>query len=265
LHSLDRFRRRRLLLSSRRRPAFRLFQKRATFIDPAALQTRRVRFTCPPFPKRPLLKHNQKRDKQMRIGIYARVSTSDQTCEQQLRDLREYVSVRGWVIEAQYVDDGHSGAKSTRPAMNRIMTAARTRKIDGIVVWKIDRWGRSMSHFVNSVQELQSLGVRFIAMTQNIDTDESNPTSRLMLNLLVAFSEFERELIIERTRAGLARARRDGKRLGRPRLVIDRERLAALHQDGWTVRAIAAEVATSPATVCRLLKSRCPPEAAPQR
>jgi hypothetical protein len=114
------------------------------------------------------------------------------------------------------VDHGQSGTKHSRPAMNRLMTAARVWKIDAILVWKIDRWGRSMPHFVASIQELRGLGVRFIAVTQNLDTDESNPTAKLMLNLLVAFSEFERELIVERTRAGLARARREGKRLGVP-------------------------------------------------
>jgi DNA invertase Pin-like site-specific DNA recombinase len=102
-----------------------------------------------------------------------------------------------------------------RAAMNRLMDAERRRLIDGIVCWKIDRWGRSMPHFVSSVQELRSLGVRFIAVTQGIDTDESNPTSRLMLNLLAAFAEFEREPIVERTRAGLQRARREGRMAGR--------------------------------------------------
>jgi DNA invertase Pin-like site-specific DNA recombinase len=198
----------------------------------------------------------------MRIGIYARVSTTDQTCEQQLRDLREYVAARGWRVEGEYVDNGHSGAKDSRPALNRLMTAARARRIDAIAVWKIDRWGRSMPHFVNSVQELRILGVRFVSITQGIDTDESNPTSRLMLSLLVAFSEFERELIVERTRAGLARARRDGKRLGRPRLVVDRDRVATLSRTGWTTRQIATELKVSPASVCRILKGR-PPETIP--
>src|SRR5688572_860146 len=113
----------------------------------------------------------------MRIAIYARVSTTDQDCAQQLRELREHAAARGWTIEGEYVDNGHSGAKDSRPAMNRLMAAARARRIDGILVWKIDRWGRSMPHFVASLQELQGLGVRFIAITQGIDTDESKPAS----------------------------------------------------------------------------------------
>jgi len=191
----------------------------------------------------------------MRIALYARVSTTDQDCSQQLRDLREYAAARGWSIQGEYVDNGHSGAKDSRPAMNRLMSAARARKIDAIAVWKIDRWGRSMPHFVNSVQELRSLGVRFIAITQGIDTDESNPTAKLMLNLLVAFSEFERELIVERTRAGLARARREGRIGRRKRLVVDRERIRQLDELGYSTREIGEEMSISAASVCRLLKA----------
>jgi DNA invertase Pin-like site-specific DNA recombinase len=95
--------------------------------------------------------------------------------------------------------------------MNRLMNAARRRAVDTVACWKIDRWGRSMPHFVQSVRELDSLGVRFIARTQGIDTDQANPTAKLMLNMLAAFAEFERELIVERTLAGLARARKEGR------------------------------------------------------
>jgi DNA invertase Pin-like site-specific DNA recombinase len=162
---------------------------------------------------------------------------------------------RGWTVQGEYVDDGHSGAKDTRPALNRLMAAARARKIDAIITRKIDRWGRSMPHFVASVQELRSLGVRFIAITQGIDTDESNPASKLMLNLLIAFSEFGRELIVERTRAGLARARRQGRIGGRPALVLDRERIARMDEEGHTMREIAEELGISAASVCRILKN----------
>jgi len=191
----------------------------------------------------------------MRIGIYARVSTTDQDCSQQLRDLREYASARHWEIEGEYVDHGISGTKDTRPAMNRLMDAARRRAVDAIVCWKIDRWGRSMPGFVASVQELRSLGVRFIAVTQGIDTDEANPTARLMLNLLAAFAEFERELIVERTRSGLQRARRAGRMGGRPRLVVNRAKVVAMNSDGMTTREIGEELDISAASVCRILKS----------
>src|SRR5262249_18366633 len=136
----------------------------------------------------------------MRVGIYARVSTTDQHCEQQLHELREYAKARRWKVEGEYVDHGVSGKKDSRPAMNRLMKAARQRAID---CWKLDRWGRSMPHLVQSIQELKSLGVRFVAVSQGIDTDEGNPMAKLLLHLLSAFAEFEHDLIVERTRAGL--------------------------------------------------------------
>jgi len=191
----------------------------------------------------------------MRVGIYARVSTSDQDCTQQLTALREYVSARGWTVQGEYVDNGHSGSKDTRPAMNRLIAAARKRSVDAIVVWKMDRWGRSMPHFIASLEELRNLGVRFIAITQGIDTDESNPAAKLMMNLLAAFSEFERELIVERTRAGLARARKAGRIGGRRPLVVDRKRVEELADEGATVREIGAEMGISPASVSRILRS----------
>ena len=190
----------------------------------------------------------------MRVGIYARISTTDQRCSQQLRDLRQYVQARGWELEGEYVDHGLSGRKDSRPAMDRLLQAARQRAVDVIVVWKLDRWGRSMSHFVASVQELRRFGVRFIAITQGIDTDESNPTSKLTLNLLAAFAEFEHELMVERTRAGLARARREGRIGGRRPLVIDRGKLQRLAEEGRSTREIGAALGISAATVSRILR-----------
>jgi DNA invertase Pin-like site-specific DNA recombinase len=192
----------------------------------------------------------------MRIGIYAPVSTTDQDCSQQLSELREYAAARHFDIQGEYVDHGVSGTKDSRPAMNRLMDAARRRAIDAIVCLKIDRWGRSMPGFVSSVQELRSLGVRFIAVTQGIDTDESNPTSKLLLNLLAAFAEFERELIVERTRAGLQRARREGRVGGRPKLVVSHTKIVRMAEDGATVREIGEELGVSAASVCRILKTK---------
>jgi len=196
----------------------------------------------------------------MRIGVYARVSTTDQDCSQQLRELRDYTLARGWKIEGEYVDNGLSGTNDSRPAMNRLIAAARRRAIDAIVVWKMDRWGRSMPQFIASIQELRNLGVRFIAVTQGIDTDESNPASKLMLNLLAAFAEFERELIVERTRAGLARARHAGRIGGRKPLVVNRDKISDLDQAGLTMREIAEEMGISAASVCRILKAHRPPQ-----
>ena len=107
-----------------------------------------------------------------RCALYARVSTSDQNCEMQLRELREYCQRRGWHVAGEYVDTGYSGSKASRPELDKLMHDARQRKIDAVLVWKLDRWGRSLAHSIQSIQELDSLGVRFVATTQNIDTDE---------------------------------------------------------------------------------------------
>jgi DNA invertase Pin-like site-specific DNA recombinase len=192
----------------------------------------------------------------MRVGLYARVSTTDQHCEQQLHELREYAKVRGWKVEGEYVDQGVSGTKDSRPAMNRLMKAARQRAVDAIVCWKLDRWGRSMPHLVQSVQELKSLGVRFVAVSQGIDTDESNPMAKLLLHLLGAFADFEHDLIVERTRMGLQKARREGRIGGRPRTIVNRVKIAEMDAEGYSLREIAEEVGVSAATVCRILNTR---------
>jgi DNA invertase Pin-like site-specific DNA recombinase len=188
----------------------------------------------------------------MKIAIYARVSTSDQTCEQQLHELRTYVSQRGWPTATEYVDT-ISGSKDSRPALNRLLADSRSRKVDCIVVTKLDRWGRSMSHLVASIQELEALGVRFIAPSQGIDTDHSNPTSKLMLNLLASFAEFERGLIIERTKAGQARARREGKVFGRPKLIINRQEILDLRAAGMKIKAIALRMECSVGFVAKVI------------
>ena len=104
----------------------------------------------------------------MRIGLYARVSTTDQNCDMQLRELREYAAARKWTVVAEYVDTGWSGSKASRPQLNRLMADARKRRIDAVCVWKLDRWGRSVADSIKSIRELTSLGVRFVAVTQNI-------------------------------------------------------------------------------------------------
>ena len=143
----------------------------------------------------------------MRAAIYARVSTTDQNCEMQLGELREYVRRHGWEIAGEYVDTGWSGAKASRPEFDRLMRDAAQRKFDAILCWKLDRFGRSLLHCKTALQQLQAHGVRFIATSQNIDTDESNPAARFLLHILMAAAEFERELIRERSLAGLKRYR----------------------------------------------------------
>jgi len=175
----------------------------------------------------------------MRTALYARVSTTDQSCEMQLRELRDYVARRGWQVVDEYVDTGWSGAKASRPELDRLLHDARTRRFDAVLVWKLDRWGRSVADSVRSIQELVSLGVRFLAVTQNIDTDETNPMSRFLLHILAAFAELEREMIRERVRAGLRNAKAKGKTLGRPKRIFRRDEARRLRASGMSWRKIA--------------------------
>lgn len=185
----------------------------------------------------------------MKAAIYARVSTQDQHCEVQLRELREYCKRRGWKKPAEYVDAGFSGSKASRPALDKLMRDASDRQMDIILVWKLDRFGRSVLNLSQQIQQLDSYKVRFVATTQNIDTDSSNPTSRLLLHILSAVAEFEREIIRERTRSGLARARELGKQLGRPKKVFRRDLVDELRGKAMSWRAIAQKLGVSLSTL----------------
>ena len=159
-----------------------------------------------------------------RVALYARVSTSNghQDPEMQLAELREYAGRRGWQIVEEFTDQGVSGCKESRPALNRLMADAHSRKFDAVLVWKIDRFGRSLKHLVNALAELAALGVAFISLRDNLDL--STPSGRLMFQIIGAMAEFERALIQERVRAGLRNARAKGRRLGRPRVIVDASR-----------------------------------------
>jgi putative DNA-invertase from lambdoid prophage Rac len=194
----------------------------------------------------------------MDCAVYARVSTTDQDCSMQVKELREYCFRRGWKIHGEYVDTGWSGAKARRPQLDMLMKAARLRHFDAVVVWKLDRWGRSIAHLIDSLQELTSLGIRFVAATQNIDTDESNPMARLLLHIMGAFAEFEREIIRERVKCGLEKARADGKELGRPRVLVDRQNVLRLRESGASIRQICAKMKLSHGTVQRALTAQPP-------
>jgi len=189
----------------------------------------------------------------MKVAIYARVSTTDQNCEMQLRELREYSARRGWEIAGEYVDTGWSGAKKSRPELDKLMAAAREHRVDGIVVWKLDRFGRSVLNLVEALGDLATWGVRFVAVSQSIDTDASNPTTRLLLHILAAVAEFERELTRERVMAGLKAARHRGRCGGRPRRVFRRDHALELHAAGMSQVAIARKLGIARATLQRLL------------
>jgi DNA invertase Pin-like site-specific DNA recombinase len=142
-----------------------------------------------------------------------------------------------------------SGAKASRPELNRLMADARIRRFDAVCVWKLDRWGRSVADSIKGIQELTGLGVRFVAVTQNIDTDESNPMARFLLHIMAAFAELEREIIRERVLAGVKAARAKGKQLGRPKRIFWRDEAARVRESGMSWRKIAAELRMPVTTV----------------
>lgn len=189
----------------------------------------------------------------MRIALYARVSTTDQNCEMQLRELREYTARRGWEIAGEYVDTGWSGTKASRPQLDRLMKDASVHQFDCILVWKIDRFGRSVSNLADALERLRLAGVRFISVTQNLDTDETNPMARFMLHILAAVAEFEREMIRERVKAGMNNAKRQGKSLGRHKVVFDRQKALDMGEAGVSIRVIASKLGVGRGTVQRLL------------
>jgi len=214
----------------------------------------------------------RKRRECVRAAIYARVSTTDQKCELQLNELREYVLRHGWENAGEYVDIGWSGAKANRPEFDRLMQDAGKRRFDVVLCWKLDRFGRSLLNCKTALQQLKSYGVRFIATSQNIDTDESNPASRFLLHMLMAAAEFERELIRERTLAGQQRYKQDftsgkvgksvysrsGRNLPphRPTKVFDREEVVRLRRQGRSYRQIAKSMGLGLGTVVRTLNER---------
>jgi DNA invertase Pin-like site-specific DNA recombinase len=195
---------------------------------------------------------------QSRVAIYARVSTIDkgQDPDLQLSELREYVERRGWTIVSEYVDKGHSGAKESRPALNRMMADARRRKFDVIAVWKLDRFGRSLKHLVTALADLESLGVTFVSLRDGFDL--STASGRLMFQIIGAMGEFERNLIRERVKAGMTNARRKGIRIGRPTgpaIAIDMRSVRARRAAGDSLRAIARDLGCSPSLLVKRAKS----------
>ena len=184
----------------------------------------------------------------MRAAIYARVSTLDQHVENQLEELRRYADARGWTA-TEFIDHGISGAKERRPALDEMLKAAKRRKFDVVVCWRLDRLGRNLKHLVTLLEELQVLGVSFVSLNEGIDL--GTPAVRLQLHILAALSEFERARIQERVKAGLARARAQGVRLGRPRVRIAGHTLAAV--EGLTVSEAAQRLGVSRSTAHRMM------------
>jgi len=190
-----------------------------------------------------------------RVAIYARISTIDkgQDVELQLRELRAFAKARGWRILQEYVDEGISGSQARRPALDRLLAACRRRQTDVVLVWRLDRLGRSLKHLIMTLDEFQSLGVAFVSLHEQLDC--TTATGQLLLHLLGAFAEFERAIIRERVKAGLANARSKGKRLGRPSLAIDFAQVKTLRKTGRSIRNIARALHVSPASVHKTLSA----------
>ena len=189
-----------------------------------------------------------------RAGLYARVSTQDQqTIPMQTRTMREYTARRGWTIVMQVKEIG-SGA-SQRERREQLLEAARRREIDVVLVWRLDRWGRSVTDLLATLQELEHLGVGFVSLTEALDL--TTPAGRAMAALLAVFAEFEREILRERVRAGLAHARQNGQRLGRPlTAALHADEVRKLYRAGRSKSDIARRLHIGRTSVRRMLKAR---------
>jgi DNA invertase Pin-like site-specific DNA recombinase len=190
------------------------------------------------------------------IALYARCSTAgaDQNPETQLRDLRDYCRARGWEHVTEYVDHGFSGTKDRRPALDRLMVEVKARRLDVVVVVAFDRFGRSVRHLVETLELFRHLGVEFISLREQIDT--GSPLGQAVFTIIAAIAQLERSLIVERVKAGLRRAKAEGKRLGREPLQVDPHRLNDVLRRGLSARAASRELGCSVASAWRLLKAR---------
>lgn len=186
----------------------------------------------------------------MRAFLYARVSTTNgQNPEMQLSELRDYCQRRVFEIAGEFVDAGISGSRERRPQLDAMLAACRKRRADAVVVYRYDRFARSLRHLVNALEEFRSLGIEFISLHEGVDT--STPNGRLVFGIFASIAEFERELIRDRVKSGIAAARSKGKKLGRPRVSVDARRIAALRAQGFSLRAVAEKLGVSERSVRR--------------
>src|SRR6266581_3963235 len=179
-----------------------------------------------------------------RVALYARVSTKNhgQTTETQALALQDYATHRGFNIVEEYRDEGISGSKDSRPALDRLMKDARGRKFDLIIVARFDRFARSVSHLLRALEEFSHLGIDFVSLSESVDT--STPMGKMIFTVLGAVAELERNLIKERVQMGISRARKEGKQLGRPKRVFDRERARTMLQT-MSIREAARQLGVS--------------------
>jgi DNA invertase Pin-like site-specific DNA recombinase len=187
-----------------------------------------------------------------KAAIYVRVSTADQHVESQLYDLREVAEQRGLEVVKEYEDRGVSGTKARRPGLDALMADARRKKFSVVLVAAFDRVARSTKHFLHVIDELDSLGIEFLSRRENIDT--SGPMGRLFLTLISSIAELESDLIRERVRAGMRRAKLEGRQIGRSRLDVDREQVVQDRRSGMSLTLVAKRHSISRASVCRMVK-----------
>ncbi len=186
-----------------------------------------------------------------RAAIYARVSTLEQTTENQITELRRYIETRGWSAQ-EYVDKGVSGSTDSRPSLDRLLRDAKRRRFDVLVCWRLDRLGRSLRHLITLLADLEALGVSFVSLAEGIDA--TTPAGKLQMHILAAISEFERSRTIERVQAGLQRAKRQGRTLGRPRRTISPRQLTRV--EGLSTRDAAKVLGVPRSTLQRHLAQK---------
>lgn len=185
----------------------------------------------------------------MKAAIYSRVSTADQSTSMQIDELHAYCERRGWTVGEEFIDEGVSGSRESRPALDRLMREARRRAFDAVVTYRFDRFARSMKQLVLSLSEFDALGIQFVSLHEQIDTSSAN--GRLMFGIFASFAEFERRLIVERTRSGMEAARKRGARIGRPKRQVDVATVRDLRGAGHSWDAISAQLGVSRPTIQR--------------
>ena len=189
----------------------------------------------------------------MIVALYARVSTNEQSVDMQLSDLRRYSKQRGFDVYKGYSDEGISGTKDRRPALDELMEDARKRKFDAVLCWRFDRFARSTKHLITALEEFRHLNIEFISYQENIDT--SSPLGKAIFTIVSAIAELERNIIIERVKAGIRRAKENGKRLGRPkRLNLNVQELKKMRDQGLSFKKIGERVKACPATIYQILR-----------
>ena len=188
----------------------------------------------------------------MKVAVYCRVSTKDQNIETQLSVCRRHCEIQGYEVFKEYIDEGYSGSKSSRPSFNKMLEDMRKYKFKGIIVYKIDRIGRSLQHLMNLFNEFSKRKIEFTSVTQNIDT--TTPEGRMFMKMMMLLAEYERELTVDRVKEGMKRARTEGKRIGRPKTGIDGKEVLRLHLMGYSIRKIRKKLGCSVGTVHKALK-----------